>query len=58
MYRSVKAQMKYANKLGAKKTVIIGTQELEENRARVKDMETGDQTEVSLDEIAGLFVQD
>jgi histidyl-tRNA synthetase len=58
MDRSVKAQMKYANKLGAKKTVIIGTQELEENRARVKDMETGDQTEVSLDEIAGLFVQD
>lgn len=55
MDRSVKAQMKYANKLGARKTVIIGTQELEDNRARVKDMETGEQTEVALDEIAGLF---
>jgi histidyl-tRNA synthetase len=55
MDRSVKAQMKYANKLGARKTVIIGTQELEENRARVKDMETGEQTEVALDAIASLF---
>jgi histidyl-tRNA synthetase len=55
MDRSVKAQMKYANKLGARKTVIIGTQELEENKARVKDMETGEQTEVSLDAIASLF---
>ena len=50
MDRSVKAQMKYANKLGAKKTVIIGSQELEENKARIKDMETGEQVEVALDE--------
>lgn len=55
MDRSVKAQMKYANKLGAKKTVIIGTQELEDNLARVKDMETGEQVEVALDQIADLF---
>lgn len=55
MDRSVKAQMKYANKLGARKTVIIGTQELEENRARIKDMETGEQKEVALDQIAKLF---
>jgi histidyl-tRNA synthetase len=52
MDRSVKAQMKYANKLGARKTVIIGTQELEENKARVKDMETGEQMEVALDGLA------
>ena len=55
--RSVKAQMKYANKLGAKKTVIIGSQELEENKARIKDMETGEQVEVGLDEIAELLKQ-
>ena len=55
MDRSVKAQMKYANKLGAKKTVIIGTQELEDNLAKVKDMETGEQVEVALDKIAELF---
>lgn len=55
MDRSAKAQMKYANKLGAKKTVIIGTQELENNRANVRDMETGEQVETALDEIAALF---
>ena len=56
MDRSAKAQMKYANKLGAKKTVIIGTQELEDNRAKVKDMETGEQVEVRLDEIAAFIL--
>lgn len=56
MDRSVKAQMKYANKLGARKTVIIGTQELEENRANIKDMETGEQISVALDEIAGFIL--
>lgn len=55
MDRSVKAQMKYANKLGAKKTVVIGTDELEKGRANVKDMETGELTEAALDEIPGLF---
>ena len=55
MDRSVKAQMKYANKIGAKKTVIIGSEELENNLAHVKDMETGEQVEVALDKIAELF---
>lgn len=52
MDRSVKAQMKYANKLQAKYTVIIGSQELLDNRANVKNMETGEQTELDLDKIA------
>ena len=55
MDRSVKAQMKYANKNGAKKTVVIGSDELEKGVARVKDMETGEQTEVALSDIPGLF---
>lgn len=54
--RSVKAQMKYANKIGAKKTVIIGSDELANNSAVVKDMQSKEQTEVALDEIPGLFV--
>ncbi len=57
MDRSVKAQMKYANKIGAKKAVIIGSDELERGRASVKDMETKEEVEVSLDEIAGLFLE-
>lgn len=47
--RSVKAQMKYANKLGAKYTVVIGDSELESGIVKLKNMETGEQTEVTLD---------
>jgi len=54
--RSVKAQMKYANKIGAKNTVIIGADEIANNNAKVKNMETGEQTEVALDKIAELFL--
>ena len=52
MDRSVKAQMKYANKLGARKTVIIGENELANNLVRVKNMETGEETKVTLDQIS------
>lgn len=52
MNRSVKAQMKYANKLPARNTIIIGENELETNQGRIKNMETGEQTEITLDEIA------
>ena len=51
MGRSVKAQMKYANKIGAKKAVIIGSEELEQNEADLKDMESGESIRVRLDEI-------
>jgi len=47
--RSVKAQMKYADKCGFKYTCVIGDSELESGMAKVKNMETGDQTEVSID---------
>lgn len=50
--RSVKAQMKYANKISAKNTVIIGGDELIKGKANIKNMETGDQIEVELDKIA------
>lgn len=56
MDRSVKAQMKYANKLGAKYTVVIGENELNENCAMLKCMENGEQTKVELDKIATLLV--
>ncbi|MGN0383082.1 MAG: histidine--tRNA ligase [Eubacterium sp.] len=52
MDRSVKSQMKYANKIGAKNTIIVGADEIASNSGRVKNMETGEQTEISLDKIA------
>lgn len=55
MDRSVKAQMKYANKLNAQYTVIIGENEINENSANVKCMENGEQTKLELNEIAGFI---
>ena len=48
MGRSLKAQMKYANKLGAKYTLIIGDSEVESGIAKLRDMETGEQTDAKL----------
>ncbi len=56
MDRSVKAQMKYANKIGAKNTVILGADELEKGMATIKNMENHEETEVALDKIAELFI--
>ena len=53
--RSVKAQMKYANKIGAKNTVIIGENELAEQKAKVKNMETGEQTEIALNQFGTIL---
>ncbi len=55
MDRSVKAQMKYANKIGALYTVIIGEDEITKNQASVKNMETGESTQVNLEKINELF---
>lgn len=57
MGRSVKAQMKYADRIGARNTVIIGADELSKKAARIKNMETGDVQEVSLDRIAEHFIK-
>ena len=48
--RGLKAQMKYADKLGARYTVVVGDNELAEGKARMKDMETGETEEVLLDD--------
>lgn len=49
--RSVKAQFKYAGKLGAGYVLTLGEEELNEGRARVKDMETGDEQGVMMETI-------
>ncbi len=47
--RSLKAQMKYANKIGAAYTLIIGDSEIDAGRAQLRNMENGEQTEIELD---------
>jgi len=49
MIRSVKAQMKYCDKIGAKYSCIIGDNEQETGKVRIKNMKTGEAFEVELD---------
>jgi len=48
MQRTLKAQMRQANKAGAKKVLMIGEDELNEGKAQLRDLATGVQIEVSL----------
>ncbi len=53
--KSLKSQMKQANKAGARYVAIIGSQELEIKQAPLRNMETGEQTDVNLDAIGDFF---
>ena len=46
--RSVKAQMREANRLAATHAVIVGDEEIADNSAKVKDLATGEQTDISM----------
>ncbi|MDE7105034.1 MAG: histidine--tRNA ligase, partial [Ruminococcus sp.] len=50
MGRGLKAQMKYANKIDAAFTVVLGDNELENGIAKLKEMEKGTETEIRLDD--------
>jgi histidyl-tRNA synthetase len=49
--RSVKAQMREANRQEARYSVVIGETELQSHHAKLKDMKTGEESQVNLDEI-------
>lgn len=51
MGRGLKAQMKYANKLGAEYTAVIGETELAEGKGKLKRMSDGIETEVAYAEL-------
>ena len=53
--RSVRAQMKYEDKLGAKFNVVIGDNEVENKIAKLKNMQTGEETEINLDTFVSGF---
>ena len=44
--------MKYANKLGVTYSLVLGDDEIACGRAAVKNMQTGEQTELALDDLA------
>jgi len=49
MNRSLRAQMKYADKLQARYTLVLGDEEIQKGIGFLKDMQTGEKHEVRLD---------
>ena len=54
MGRSLKAQMKYADKIGAAKVLMIGEDEMAKGVGTLRDMKTKEQFPVPLDDITAL----
>ena len=54
--RSLKAQMKYADKIGAKYTLILGDSELENGKAQLKNMAESSQEEIEIDNICEIIM--
>lgn len=54
--RSLKAQMKYADKINAKYTMVLGDDEIAAGTGKLKDMGTGESFDMPLDELADDFM--
>lgn len=50
--RSLKAQMKYADKIGATYSMVLGDDEIAQGKANLKNMQTGETQEIELDSLA------
>ena len=48
--RGLRAQMKYADKIGAKFSMVLGDNEIEQGKAVIKNLSSGEQTEIVLDD--------
>lgn len=55
--RSLKAQMKYANKRDVIYTAVLGSNEIESRTLSIKKMETGEKTDFSLDTFVDDFTE-
>ncbi len=55
--RSLKAQMKYANKKNALYTTVLGEDEVNKGETTVKNMDSGEQTTLSLENFAEEFTR-
>lgn len=57
MGRSLKAQMKYANKYPAKFVALIGENELVQNKIMLKNMETGNQELINKSDLLHMIIE-
>lgn len=55
--KSLKSQLKRADKLLVRFTVIVGEEELKRGKVRLRDMAQGAESEVDIDKIGGLIVE-
>ena len=53
--RSIKAQMKYADKKQAKFTLVVGGSELETGKAKLRNMDESTETEITLSDFDGIY---
>jgi len=49
--KSLKAQLRRANKMNSAKVLILGPDELKAGKAQIKDMATSEQSEIALDQV-------
>ncbi len=56
--RSFKAQMKYADKIGVKYVIVLGDDEIETGKAKLKNMATGEQTDISLEDLTCILKEE
>ena len=47
--RSLKAQLKYADKLNARYSLVLGDDEVDQNKAKLKNMADGSETLIDID---------
>ena len=57
MERGIKAQFKYADKIGAKYTITIGDDEIKTGKVSVKEMTTGNTKELEIKQVADFLKQ-
>ncbi len=50
--RGLKAQMKYADKIGALYTLVLGDNELEQGKGALKNMQSGETNDIRLDKLS------
>lgn len=55
--RSVKAQFRYADKIGAKRVAVIGESELSSGEINVKELATGEQEKTTLKELVNYILE-
>ena len=58
MGRGLKPQMKYADKIGAKYTLVLGDDEINTGKIRIKNMQSGNETETEMNKLLDFFKED